>query len=358
MHPPQDPPEVHLLNVLHFTPDPVPVPVGALAEAHPKVLKHEGYDLKVVGEALLEELDGDLEDGEVRALRPRPRAELRRPALFLEEREEAARPLVPYAVRNQAEGLGPVDIISVWAREEEDKLPPLLDGNDAEDALPPRIKGVSVVRRAVEGLQVRVGHAAEILPHPCLLRVEIVPPEHGELHDVGRVPLLVEVQEVLPRVGTVLGRDLLERVDVAGPEPLQGVRGLGRGAEELELPPRVLLEVLVVLRLDGVELPVGQILAKEGTAEEAREAIQRVLELVVGEHVVVHGAVHARPGVGVSGARRAERVKVGFSGILFVAEEEHVLEKVSQPLHLWRVLQLTSRHRKRCRCALRLGIRA
>ena len=45
-------------------------------------------------------------------------------------------------------------------------------------------------------------------------------------------------------------------------------------------------------------------------AKMTGEAVEAVVELVVGEHEVVHGAVHRCPRVGVPGALRAEAVEV------------------------------------------------
>ena len=46
------------------------------------------------------------------------------------------------------------------------------------------------------------------------------------------------------------------------------------------------------------------------SAKMTGEAVEAVVELVVGEHEVVHGAVHRCPRVGVPGALRAEAVEV------------------------------------------------
>jgi hypothetical protein len=45
---------------------------------------------------------------------------------------------------------------------------------------------------------------------------------------------------------------------------------------------------------------------------------------------VIDCAIHGGPRVGVPRARSTKAVKVTFPGVLFVPEEEHVLEKVSQ----------------------------
>mmetsp|Transcript_26597 Transcript_26597/g.51834 ORF Transcript_26597/g.51834 Transcript_26597/m.51834 type:complete len:455 (+) Transcript_26597:1913-3277(+) len=262
-------PEVEFLDLCLLFKDAASISMGSLAKANIEVLEDKRDDLEVVGQALLCEFDGNLENGKVRALSACSCPQLRGPTFLLEQRQQAAWPFVPNAVADQAVGLGAINVVRVRAREEEHKLTPFLDRNNAVHALPSRVERVTVTLSALERLNVRVGHSCEVLADPCLESVEVLPAQNGKLHDVCAVFALVEVEEMLPCVCACLLWHLLERVQVARAKALQGVRRAGGGAEELELPPPVVLKILVVLTLDGVKLAIRQISTEERAAEEA-----------------------------------------------------------------------------------------
>mmetsp|Transcript_44917 Transcript_44917/g.108313 ORF Transcript_44917/g.108313 Transcript_44917/m.108313 type:complete len:213 (+) Transcript_44917:2151-2789(+) len=135
---------------------------------------------------------------------------------------------------------------------------------------------------------VRVAHGGELGDNHLLEGVEVLPPKHAQCHNVGRVVLVMECQQLLPEVNLHLLGVLLQRVLVPRPELGVGVLLVPTKLQNLVAPPAVSLQILRVLALNCVELTPRGSRREEGRDEKLAENVQRRLKgvLVHAEMVV------------------------------------------------------------------------
>jgi hypothetical protein len=163
------------------------------------------------------------------------------------------------------------------------------------------------VRAGGRGTLAADGDAVKALADHALQRVEVLAAGDGELHAARAVLLLPPLDELLAGVAAGGAGLLPQGLEVTGAELAVDVPGLGERLLELERTPAVVLDVLLVLRVDGLDLAFCAVLREEGLAEEAREAVQRALERV-GRHVkVVVGVAHGGPRVALAVVGREVR---------------------------------------------------
>ena len=94
----------------------------------------------------------------------------------------------------------------------------------------------------------RAGHSREEVGGVGLQRVEVLGADDGESHLFREVVVPVPAEQLAVHAG------LVERLQRAGPEVVVRVAGWREGAAELPEAPGVGLQVLGVLRVDGVHL--------------------------------------------------------------------------------------------------------
>lgn len=100
--------------------------------------------------------------------------------------------------------------------------------------------------------------AAEHAPDPRLHLVERATPHHAELHQIGAVQNLVQLNQARPHVSPFAEGDVVERLVVAGAEAGHGVVGVARAAEHLELAPGRRVEGLGVRFREHLEFAPGR----------------------------------------------------------------------------------------------------
>ena len=123
-----------------------------------------------------------------------------------------------------------------------------------------------------------------------------------------------------------------EGAERAGAE-LRDDRGRrGERAEELGGAPRVVLQVLRVLRVDRVLLAPHLVDGEGGRDEEVREPVHPAAQLVGVDLEVEVGVVRRGEGVGAAVALGEEREVRVLHRVLGVRDEDHVLEEVREPL--------------------------
>jgi hypothetical protein len=134
-----------------------------------------------------------------------------------------------------------------------------------------RVGAERIVLEVDDG-QVLVRYVAEHVDGIGLQLVERLLAQQAQRHQVGRVVLGVEVEQLVShRQAELLGLDL-QRVQIARAELGEGVVGTARALLELINAPRVRLQILLVLRVDGVELAIRRAGVEQRRDEELREA--------------------------------------------------------------------------------------
>ena len=119
--------------------------------------------------------------------------------------------------------------------------------------------------------QVLVRYVAEHVDGVGLQLVERLFAEQAESHQIGRVVLGVEVEELFAhREAELLGLGL-QRAQVARAELGERMVRSTRALLELIDAPRVRLQILLILRVDRVELAVCRARVEQWRDEELRE---------------------------------------------------------------------------------------
>ncbi len=304
----------------------------SLALNQANVLEHVSDDLRGVGHALDGEIDRDVEGRLLIGRRPRACAQALRPALRLEQRQQAARAFVAEQIGDEHRRLGAVVRLDRGHREGQGELPLLLEGNDVE----PSGQAVGCEERLI-GLQwthVAVGNGGELRLHPALELGERLAPEDHQRHDVGRVMAVVETNElVADRAAVTVGK----RLQAADHEARHGVLGVECLPACRPAAAPVVLDVDLVLGVHDLPLALDELRCEQRRGEELGEPVQRGLQVGRVHIEVVVGVVEGRVGVVAAAVRTDELLILARVRILLRAQEQHVLEKVREPLAALRV---------------------
>jgi hypothetical protein len=116
-----------------------------------------------------------------------------------------------------------------------------------------------------------VGHRAEMCARQLLQHVQRRRAGQRQRHAVGAVVLAMEGQQFF-------ARGAAQRVLVAGAEVARGVAVAEHQVAQRELAPQVVLEVLLVLGIDGVDLALGEARVEQRGDEELRKTVERTVE--------------------------------------------------------------------------------
>ena len=101
-----------------------------------------------------------------------------------------------------------------------------------------------------------------------LKRVEVLPTEYGQPHDVAAVPLVVELQQTVPHTKSLFSGNSVERLLVASPELGEVVGGVSRGLLYLIDPPGVVGNILLVFGVHSIHLPLCGRFSEQRRQEE------------------------------------------------------------------------------------------
>mmetsp|Transcript_82793 Transcript_82793/g.268172 ORF Transcript_82793/g.268172 Transcript_82793/m.268172 type:complete len:303 (-) Transcript_82793:62-970(-) len=116
----------------------------------------------------------------------------------------------------------------------------------------------------------------------------------------------------------------------------------GGGTQHLPNSPALVRFVLLVLRIDCVQLTADQILLEERSDEELSEAVHTFFESGMPNLVVVHCLFLLRVGIRVAIVEGHEVVKGGLIWILLGAQEEQMLTEVCKTGEGHRVVERPS----------------
>ena len=317
-----------------------------------EVCEHQGDHLVRIRDPRLGGPDRDAERREARMRDAGPRAEALRPTPFLERREEAAPAFVTDEMRDESERLRPVVRPEGRDREREGEGADLPDRGDVEASR----KEAFAKERGVDAktLHRAALHRREPGPDEPLQVVEGLAAEDHQLHQVGGVGVLVEVDELGPELAAgALGEGRL----VPGVEP-------GEGMVRIEglLPRREASQVVAAAarHVLGVDDPP---LAREVFAVEARvdeelgEPVERAFEMRRVDFEEVGRVREAGAGVAEPAVLGEEAVVLLRFGILLGSEKQQVLEEVRKPRARFRVVRAPHVHveRRRRPVGVRVG---
>ena len=249
---------------------------------HLDVGKGVGNDVVVVFESIGGEFDPD-EEGAVRFGRvvtvgSKPCSQIE----FLEVGEEAAFAFVAHDEGEELGGFTFVVLVASGGWEFEGEGADVFDGFDFGDAESFCGKEVSV--RQLDFGFIAVFDGGEVLAGPGFELVQACLSAESQGHLVGAVVAVIKIHELF-------ALNAFEGFEVAGGEVVGGVLGVVEGAADLELSPGVVLEVFLVLGVDGVHFPVGEFFSEEGGDEELGEAVNGAFEGVVVDLEVIVGVV-------------------------------------------------------------------
>mmetsp|Transcript_16117 Transcript_16117/g.28983 ORF Transcript_16117/g.28983 Transcript_16117/m.28983 type:complete len:235 (+) Transcript_16117:2195-2899(+) len=202
----------------------------------------------------------------------------------------------------------------------------LLDWNDFELAA----ETVCIKRHGVPGgdTQRLVFDSAEVFHSQCLQVVQGFLAQNAQLHDVGRIVRLVELDQLRAGVDAFSLGAISEGGQVACAEFAERM-GRVRGCfEKLEGSPGVVEDVLGVFRMDGLHLTVCGALREERLCEESCEQLKDLLQLVRDDVEIVVGVLGRCEGVRSASMLADELRILVFVGVRLGAHEEHVLQKM------------------------------
>ena len=279
-------------------------------------------------EPLLRQVNLNLEKLEPSGSVPSTGAHPIRPSLLLQVTEHAPGALVPDQVTDERPRLGRVQVRLVRERERQLEDPRVLDrldeygpaelvrsegrtgelgrrdvavrdrGELGYDHRRGRVERVCRTKRSSG--QTSRGHEQGKRNRPRTFA------DHGQLARVGRVVLLGPLDQPLPDIDSFRLGLVPQRDPVAGPEPPERVLARTRALVELEKAPHVALEVLRVLRVDGVRFAFGARRVKERRDEELGEAVEGGFEVFGRDVEKVVGLVHPGKSVRHAGMLRQE----------------------------------------------------
>ena len=121
--------------------------------------------------------------------------------------------------------------------------------------------------------------------------------------------------------------------------------------------PAVVLELHLVLGVHRVLFAVDISGVEVGGREKGRKPVQGRLELLCLDVEEIVGVVAGRVGVAAAAMGLDELPVFIDVGVGFGAEEQHVLEKMSEAGTVGRLIEATSKHRQRRGRFVRVGIR-
>ena len=114
---------------------------------------------------------------------------------------------------------------------------------------------------------------------------------HNQVHDVGRIPLLVEVKQVLTDAF------FLQTLQVAAVESTQSAIRMREGLQHHKFAPGIALLRHVELRINCIHLTLCLRITEQRGNEELSEHVKGLFEAIVGDFEVVVCVGQARKGV-------------------------------------------------------------
>ena len=204
------------------------------------------------------------------------------------------------------------------------------------DVEPCRQAPFRVERRGdAQALGVASRRRREPLPDPVLQRVERLAADDRELHQVGRVVALVEVDQLVPDVGAGTVREGRRVPAQEARERMAGIEGLlpcSQAPEPVVAPPRD------VLGVHHMALAIDVLGIEPGRDEELGEPVERAFEMrgVDIEEIVRMG----ERGRGIGGAAVLGDETVVLAGVRILpgAEKQHVFEEVREARARFRIV--------------------
>mmetsp|Transcript_1318 Transcript_1318/g.1695 ORF Transcript_1318/g.1695 Transcript_1318/m.1695 type:complete len:236 (+) Transcript_1318:2235-2942(+) len=171
-----------------------------------------------------------------------------------------------------------------------------------------------------------VDDGRELLANPLFNFVETVVTHNSKGHDVGGIPLLVEVKQRIPDAW------LRKSLQVTTLELVELAARLGDGLSQMEIVPSIHLHGLLELRIHCILLPLGGVLAEARRDEELSQSIEGALEAVVGAVEVVVGVRQTGEGIVIATVVSNVFHVLVLIRVLLVSLEKHVLKEMSSAM--------------------------
>ena len=127
-----------------------------------------------------------------------------------------------------------------------------------------------------------------------------------------------------------LARGASQRVAIADIELVGWMISPVERAVELEFAPTVVLEIFLILGIDRVHFPVGELGGEKRGDKELGHAIERAFKCFVADFEMIVGVVTTGVGVVVAAIGLQVIAVVLLVRIFLGAEKKHVLEKVRE----------------------------
>ncbi len=186
-------------------------------------------------------------------------------------------------------------------------------------------------------LQAAIGDIGEALGHHCFQLVQRLRTHQRQVHDVGVVVALVELDHPLAQ-GRLAGGRVGQGLTAAHREARGGVGGIEHLIEHVVLTAAIVADARHVFGVHDVALALQLIGVEQRREEELAEAIQSAGQRGGFDLEEVVGVLRCGEGV-VAAAVTAQIALVGIGfGEGLGAEEQHVLEEVRQPGQIVRIL--------------------
>ena len=147
---------------------------------------------------------------------------------------------------------------------------------------------------------------------------------HGQVHDVGRVPPFMELEELATDLR------LFQRLQIATSEPVELGLFARQFLQHSELEPAIIVSGHIPLGVHSVHLSFCLLLTQQRTNEELRHAVEGPLKGVIRHFEVEIGVRLRREGIGGAAVVLDVLEVLVFRRILLRAHEQHVLQEVRQ----------------------------